>query len=76
MRRGRKAAGLLGEPYQPNPGLAGLPILQIAKPAETVAFYEMRPTADGTRGVAFVDGHVQRIREAEWPRLREASRIP
>lgn len=44
--------------------------------AQVVAFYEARPAPDGTRAVLFLDGHVQVIPEAQWPRLKRASKIP
>ncbi len=43
--------------------------------AQVVAFYEASPAPDGTRAVLFLDGHVQVIPEAEWPRLKRASKI-
>lgn len=54
------------EPYQPNPLLSSLALAQVLRPAETVAFFEAGPAADRTRGVTFVDGHVQRLPEEGW----------
>ena len=71
------------EPYLPNATLSGRredealnPRGDVMNVAEMVAFYEASPSADGTRGVAFLDGHVKRITEAEWPALKQASKIP
>ena len=62
--------------YRPNPILSGKKLAHIANPAAMVSIYEASPAPDGTRGVAFVDGHAKRIKEAEWPRLKQASKIP
>ena len=44
--------------------------------AQSLAFYEPRTAPDGTRGVLFLDGHVARVSEAEWQRLKKASGVP
>jgi prepilin-type processing-associated H-X9-DG protein len=41
-----------------------------------VAFFEPAPAADGRRAVLYLDGHVTRVSETDWPRIRQASRIP
>jgi hypothetical protein len=61
-----------GRPYEPNPVLAGRSLAEIDVPAETVSFYEPEAAPDQTRGVAYVDGHVQRLPESGWPRLQQA----
>jgi prepilin-type processing-associated H-X9-DG protein len=38
--------------------------------------YEAHPSAPGTRGVVFADGHAKRVPEDAWPLLKRASRIP
>lgn len=63
------------EPYLPNPVLSRKTLAQIEAPAEFVALYEARPAGDNTRGVVFLDGHVKRVAEAEWPRIAAASKI-
>ncbi len=63
------------EPYLPNPNLSGKSLSSIADVSNTVAFYEAGAT-DGTRGVAFVDGHAERIAESQWPQLKQSSGIP
>ena len=64
------------EPYQPNPVLSGKRLLDISKPEQTVVFYEASAATDGTRGVLYLDGHVERVAEVVWPRLKQASRAP
>lgn len=64
------------ELYQPNPALSGKKLTQVADPVAMVLFYEASAAADGTRGVAYADGHVKRVAEAEWPQIKRASRIP
>jgi prepilin-type processing-associated H-X9-DG protein len=41
-----------------------------------VVIYEDSPAPDGTRGVAFLDGHAKRINESDWPAIKKASKIP
>jgi BlaR1 peptidase M56 len=60
----------------PGRGLKILKYTRIRRRGEVVALYEPSPAPDGTRGVVFLDGHVTRIREAEWPRLKQASGMP
>jgi prepilin-type processing-associated H-X9-DG protein len=60
-----------GKPTRPRRHPSEIP----APAAQVVAFYEASPAPDGTRAVLFLDGHVQVIPEAEWPRLKRASRI-
>src|SRR5439155_22779595 len=62
------------EPYVPNPVLSHKRVKQIANPAQFVVFYEASPI-NGTRGVAFLAGHVKRVSESEWARLKRASKI-
>jgi prepilin-type processing-associated H-X9-DG protein len=64
-----------GEPYHFNASLAGAKLAAIANPAATVAFYEASNAPDGTRGVAFVDGHVARLSPAEWAKAKADSKI-
>ncbi|MBI3922616.1 MAG: hypothetical protein HY318_14430 [Armatimonadetes bacterium] len=64
------------EPYQPNPILSRKKLAHIKFPASMVALYEASPAADGTRGLLFLDGHVARIPETEWPQHKQASKIP
>lgn len=64
-----------GEPYQPNPILSYHKLAHISNPAEFVTFYEASPWEDGSRGVAFLDGHAKRVDEEEWELAKRASKI-
>jgi prepilin-type processing-associated H-X9-DG protein len=61
-----------GKPARPRRSPSEIP----GPAAQVVAFYEATPAPDGTRAVLFLDGHVQVIPEAQWPRLKRASKIP
>jgi len=63
------------QPYLPNPSLAGRKLAEIANPAEIIVFYEAQP-AQPTRAVLYLDGHTERVNEANWPALKKASSIP
>jgi hypothetical protein len=52
-----------------NMSLAGVGSTTI-QVAETVLFYEDKAWLDGTRVVAFADGHTKRVTEQEWQRLK------
>ena len=65
-----------GQPYQANVTLSYKSLAAIERPAETAAFWEANPAEDGRRGVAFVDGHVKRVPEGEWPQILKASTLP
>ena len=64
-----------GEPYGVNSSISGMSFSEIEDVAKMVVFYQVEPGPDGKRGVAFADGHVQRVSEAEWEELRESSGI-
>ena len=64
------------EPYRENPALSGALMAKIDLPAETIVFYEAEAAKDGTRGVYFLDGHVKRIKESDWPALKAKNKIP
>ena len=64
------------EPYKANPVISGVSLAKIAEPTEIVAFYEAGPAKDGTRGVCFLDGHVKRIKEEDWPAIKAKNKIP
>lgn len=48
---------------------------EVTHPGEVVALYELTPDAQGERNVMYVDGHVKRVWEAEWQRLKQLSHI-
>ncbi|MDQ2732125.1 MAG: hypothetical protein M3Y56_10730 [Armatimonadota bacterium] len=64
------------QPYQPNPFFSKRKLSVAKAPASTVMIYEATPGTDGKRAVAFVDGHVKRISETDWPKLKRDSHIP
>jgi len=57
---------LTREPYRPNTRVAGKRINQISNIKRVVAIYEASPGTDNKRGVVFLDGHVERVPEANW----------
>lgn len=64
------------KPYQPNPSLSGKKLADVASPEKTVVIFEAAPSADGTRGALFLDGHAERVPETNWKRVKQDSRIP
>lgn len=64
------------EPYQINFSLSGKNLADIPNPEETIVFYEAKPASDGTRGVSFLDGSVQRIADADWSTVKQKSKLP
>lgn len=64
------------EPYLPNTSLSGRSLASFQNPVTMVIYYEATPAPDGTRDVVFLDGHVKRIPESEWPALKAASHVP
>ena len=58
-------------PYLPNPALSGLALGDITDPSDTPVFYEPTPAEDGSRNVAFLDGHVAQVTPAEWEALQK-----
>ena len=63
-------------PYRPNASLSKRSLASFDNPATMVVLYEDAPEPDNTRAVAFLDGHVKRVPESEWPRLKSASHVP
>jgi len=64
------------ELYQINTFLSKRNIATFGSAATTVVYYEARPSNDGKRAVLFLDGHVNRISEAQWPALKSAFHVP
>jgi len=54
-----------GEFYKPNSILTLHKIAHIQNPAEMVTFYEPTPREDNTRGVVYLDGHVELVSEED-----------
>lgn len=63
------------EPYQPNPNLSDKKWEDISNRAESVALYEASLASDATRGVLFLDGHVERMIESKWLPLKKEQGI-
>jgi prepilin-type processing-associated H-X9-DG protein len=61
--------------YTPNASLSGRKLAEIAGREGIAAFYDAKPV-NGSRGVVFLDGHVERVPEAKWPNVKQASQIP
>ncbi len=64
-----------GEAYAVNSSLSGKSLSEIEDPAQMVVFYQAEPGKDGRRGAAFLDGHVQRVSDSEWEKLKASSGI-
>lgn len=52
-----------------NVALSGVDATSLENPAETLLVWEEKAYPDGTRAVAFADGHAKREDEAEWSRV-------
>jgi prepilin-type processing-associated H-X9-DG protein len=57
------------EPFRLNPELSGKKLKDVANRNLLFMVYEAKPAADGTRGVLFADGHVERVEAERWTRL-------
>jgi len=64
------------QPYQFNANLSGKNLAKIAEPAAMVAAFEPVPDGSGMRAICFADGHVKRIPEPEWIKLKAKQKIP
>lgn len=63
------------KPYATNVVLSRKSLEKIAAPSQVAALYEVNSDTDGKRAVAFADGHVQRVTEAEWTKIKKVSKI-
>lgn len=54
-----------------NMALGGVSATQLEYPAEMVMFYESKAWPDGTRVVAFADGHARVVDSATWKTLQK-----
>ena len=62
------------EIYRPNLNVSGRSLAGLYESSpRVVTFYEATPAPDGTRAVLYLDGHVRRERETDWPAIRAAS---
>ncbi|HEX8551393.1 MAG TPA: BON domain-containing protein [Abditibacteriaceae bacterium] len=57
------------EYYTPNPAISGLKLSRVTNTKFLPAFYEAEAASDDTRGVLFLDGHVERVSVARWQRI-------
>lgn len=62
--------------FQPNTSLSGRSLASFNDPASMVIYYEAAPEDDGLRAVLFLDGHVKRLADADWQRVKSASHVP
>jgi prepilin-type processing-associated H-X9-DG protein len=67
---------ITNRPYRANVALSGKALAGFPDRSAVVAFYEDSPGLDGTRGVAFLDGHVERVSESQWEALTKSSNLP
>jgi prepilin-type processing-associated H-X9-DG protein len=61
------------ELYVPNIAVSGVSESSLESSAQTVAFWEKSPAPDGRRAVLYLDGHVKRELETEWPQIMARS---
>lgn len=65
-----------GEPYAPNPAISGKTLAAFANPESIIVFYEKTPGPDGSRCVAFMDGHVEVVQGANWDAVKKKGKLP
>lgn len=61
--------------YSWNQTLNGKKSVHFKNHQSMVVFYETENGGDGTRGVLFMDGHVERLQPAHWERIKKISKI-
>ena len=62
--------------YRPNFGLSHRALSELDYSSVIVTFYEASPNPNnGTRAVLYLDGHVRREDEADWPRIWRQSQV-
>jgi beta-lactamase regulating signal transducer with metallopeptidase domain len=64
-------SGLAGATFEFNTKLAGVPLVNLKSPAETVSWYEKVPNAGTSFHFVFVDGHVVRYSGSPQPNLAQ-----
>lgn len=64
-----------GRPYLPNYKISRRNLSEFTNPTAVVTFFEDAPDAENKRNVAFLDGHVETLDEADWQTLRVAQKI-
>lgn len=63
------------ELLRPNAALSGQRFQDIKNGQYVFSFAENSVAVDGTRGVLFLDGHVERVNAARWERLKKVAVI-
>jgi prepilin-type processing-associated H-X9-DG protein len=63
------------EMYRYNEILGGKKIKHLTDLKNFAVFYEASDSGDNTRGVLFLDGHVERAAPARWAQIKKASKI-
>ncbi|MBN9500175.1 MAG: hypothetical protein BGO01_06100 [Armatimonadetes bacterium 55-13] len=58
-----------GTQYRLNMAIAGVESTSVENPSAMPLFFESREWPDGTRGVAFCDGHAKFVSRDEWAQL-------
>lgn len=58
--------------YLFNMNLGGVSIGDIQDVAEIPMFFDPQPWPDGSRGVAYADGHARIVKPEDWPTVQEA----
>lgn len=58
-----------------NVSIGGSSMTDIPAPADTVLYYETNVWPDGTRAVAFVDGHAKYISNENWPTISKSLKL-
>ncbi|HEX2949162.1 MAG TPA: DUF3352 domain-containing protein, partial [Armatimonadota bacterium] len=64
------------EPYAVNPFVAGKTWRSFKSPKNMIVFYENTTGRDGSRCVAYLDGHVGVILSAQWPIAKQRAHLP
>ena len=65
-----------GERYEVNPRISGKSIGAFENLTEMIVLYEKTPGPDGSRCVAFMDGHVRLVHAYEWDEVKKQSKMP
>jgi hypothetical protein len=64
-----------GQSYGVNTSLSQKRLAEVRDPVSVAVFYEEEPGDDGTRGVAFLDGHAARVSPEQWEEIKAESGI-
>ncbi len=66
---------LSGQPFTPNANLSKISAAKIEMPMNVIAFYAPVPNGD-ERLVGYADGHIDWVKEAEWPIKKIGGQVP